>query len=588
MLNDKLIIELSVNYIYKIDKLKDKSSHEYKTLMDTFNDIEIIDMQTPFIGSNLNAISIQDTKSKDVAIIYEGSHSLTDWQNDNLNNFLNKSVKAYDVALKYFEYIERKGYRITHLGGNSLGGGCAMYVGINYPHVRALCINASPLSKTTYIDTKNIIHIRDNADPLYRAIALDRDRYKEGYLGNIVIVNRSLFGSHDFANHVELAHRGSILFPTTTLETNYQVDSLEQLKDKVDEKTYQYYALLTKAPTIAEYMSFDLLSGNLLNYEDVPTAFNIDDVQDHFGLRVKEIEKSLTEYIVPLTKLKTQNEFIYFSDSLAIDIKSVIKYSLLQITKQNSQLYDKVFFVIEKSADYIYKIIADKLNKILKEMDTDKFSLDQSKIKQDLAVNEEALTNIVSLLIAINNELFDYERFKFKNLFKVKNGIEFKTMPTPWSINYKTELFDKIDDSIKAGVIKNHNFIEQIEKLIFAAFRNNEIKLRLPFESTTKNDIEYVLERYDLATVIEEGMELFKQDLYEIALTDSSFYNYLVGIKNINEQLDYILITLNNLSNYLKKLEISSNNRKHLDALIENTKRYINDLLYYNNMSIID
>ncbi|WP_423363359.1 hypothetical protein [Mycoplasma sp. P36-A1] len=591
MLNDKLIIELSVNHIYHIDELKDTSSSRYVQLMKDYQDIKIVDIQQPFIGSSLNTITIQDTKSKDTAIIYEGFDSMSDWRNDNLNSFLNKSEMVYDVALKYFEYIERKGYRIAYIGGSSLGGGCAQFVSTNYPHVRAICINASPLNKMSVIDSNNIIHLRVDADVMYRAIALDSERYENGYVGNIIKINRSLYGSYDQFNHLELAVRGSISLPKNYLYNNYRVDNLTDLKNVVMPSTYDYFNIISKAPTLSSYISFDLLSNNLLEQDPTPPKFNFDDVQDNFSSKVKEIQSSFNSYLVPLMKLKQHNEFIEFNNALSPDLKGIVKYALLSITKQDSHLYDNIHYVIEKSADYIYKRITTKLDGITKDIDPQYLVVDQQKMNKDVEINVKAINNIIDALIKINNELFDYERFKFKNIFKVKNNLEFKTLPTPWAIEYKSQLFDKIDDAIKSGIVTNRLFIEQIEKLVFNAIKNQSISLKMPFsyqsQGSLKADLEYITSRYDLANSIEDAVDIFINDIHEIVLGESSFYNYLISIKTINQQLEYVLISLDNLLEYLALLEISANNKKHLEGLVTNTKNYINDLLYYNSKSLI-
>jgi len=593
MLNDKLIMQLATKYINYLDDLTDSKSEVYKELKELYPDIEVVDHQASFIGSNLSTLTIQDQNSKDVAIIYDGNNAIGDFTNDNLNVFINKTPNFYDVALKYFEYIERKNYRITHVGGVSLGGGAAQYVGINYPFVRALCINASPLNKATFIDTKNIIHIRDNSDLLYRAISLDKSRYEEGYVGNLVNINRSLFGSSDYYNHLELSHYGCIPFPDSDVLEKYGQRNLEVLKDVMDEKNYAYYALLKQAPTIGEYMPFDLLSNNILTLDFTPPSFSFDEVQDNFSAKVKEVQKSLQSYLMPLAYLKNKNEFINIDNQLSNDIKSAMKYALLPITKQDASLYDTIQFVIEKSSPYIYKLINDKLSLITKDIDIEKSVLDKEKIAKDLKVNEEAINNIVEYLIKINNDLFDYENFKFKNVFKLKNTLSFNLMPTQYANDYQKDLFDKINLAITDVIVHNKSLINQLEKLIYTTYRQGHLELELPFTLHKSGDIDkdiaFIKARYNIGDNFAKAIESFMPDFYENILGDSALYNYLVSITNINEQLAYLLVSLDNLELYFNQIDkISNNNKRNLHLMINNAKSYINDLLYYNKQSLLN
>ena len=78
-------------------------------------------------------------------------------------------------------------------------------------------------------------------------------------------------------------------------------------------------------------------------------------------------------------------------------------------------------------------------------------------------------------------------------------------------------------------------FIEQLENIIFLAFKAAKITLQLP--SVAKNsiiqsdDIDYILKNYHLSDIFENVMELFKKDIYT--------FDFLEVGSCIFSQIDY-------------------------------------------------
>lgn len=586
MLNDKFVIEASCNYVYRISELKRQNSSLNKYLKDHYPTIEIVEIVENYLKTNLTVITFKDINSQELAIIFQGSTDINDWKNDNLHNFLNKNVESYQFALKYFQSLANKGHHIVYVGGNSLGGGCAQFVGLSYPLVKALCINSAPLQKITSKDTSNIYHIRVNADFLYRILMLDQDRYENGYAGSIIPVNRSLYGQYHYYNSTELAHRGSIIFPYSYLYNKYNVKTMDELKMKADSKTYLEYAQLRKAPTLAQFLSFDLITNNL---NDQAEQFNLDEIQDNFAIRIKEINKSIISYHLRNLEIKLGAPFIEINDSINKELKNIIKHSLLSITKQDQTLYENIYFVIEKSTDYFFSNIHKKLTNINQNIDPNLLTNDYKKITRDLEINKQAANEIIDNLILINDSLYSFDKFEFKKLTYKYQLKEFNHYPTNFSYNYQELVYDRIDDAIKENISNNKLFIEQLENIIFLAFKAAKITLQLP--SVAKNsiiqsdDIDYILKNYHLSDIFENVMELFKKDIYDTILGNSMLYIYQTNILCINEQLEQLLLTIENLESYLELVD-NKLNKKLITNLIITTKKQINDLKIFNEKSL--
>lgn len=585
MLNDKFICEASCNFVYRIDELKDLNSSLNKLIKDNYPSLQLIDISENFEKSNLTAISFKDLITNEVAIIYQGSTNINDWKSDNLNNFLNKSVTSYKMALNYYLKIV-KDNNVIYLGGNSLGGGCAQYVALEYPHLRTICINAAPLQKITSENTKNIYHIRVSSDLLHRVVSLDKLRFENGYPGSIINVNRSLYGEFDYYNCVELAHRGAIIFPYSYIYYKYQISSIEELKDIVDFKTYMEYEQLKYAPTIAEFMSFDLITNNI---EEHNQKFDIKKLNDNFSIRINEISKSINSYHLRNLELKIGQPFISINNEINKELKNIIKKSLLSITKQDETLYQNIYFVIEKSTDYLFSLITKNLSDINNSLEDSLLAKDYQKILRDIDINKNAINDTITNLNLIKESLDTFDKFDLKKITYASKLKQFNHYPTSFSYNYQDIIFDRIDISIKNNVINNKTFIEQLDNFIFLAFKAAKITLNIPLISKNSllqsDDIDYIINNYSLSDILEEGMYIFKEEIYETILSNSMLYIYQTNIRCINEQLEQLLNSIHNLEYYVEQ---SSNiySKKLINKLIEKTKDNIIDLISFNKKSL--
>jgi hypothetical protein len=586
MLSDKLMIEFACDFVYQIDLLLHPRSNLLAKIYKKYPGIKIKEIQNPYADTNLTAVCIEDVNSKDVGVIFQGSTSINNWKSDNLDIFLNKNVDQYDAALDYITSLVDQNIHVTHISGNSLGGGCAQYVGLRFPHIRALCVNAAPLTKDALLDSSNIINIRVKADPLYRAIMLDLERYRNSYAGQIFVVAQSLYGSYDYYNTIELAHRGSIIFPITFLANKYHIKTLPELKKHVDRDEYMQYYQLTKAPNLAQFLSFDLITNNLTDTSE----YDLSVLEHNFNIRSDEIILSIDKYFLKNLELARRFDFLKINNKLNNELRNILRYSLLQITKKDEGLYNNIYFVIEKSSNYFYRSMVKNLQKQVASFDKQTIAQDFKKVNADLKINQEAISHINERLDDIKASLRNLNHQVPTNFFKTRHHLSFKHTPTKWHNDYKTELFEVIDQELRDGISNNKFLIGSIEGIFKSALQAQKLIIKL-MPKTSKHvktdDIDFILHHYNVAKLLSKAMEVFKDDFYELLLSESYFYKYVFNIRLVNEQYEQVLITLENLANYVEQAHFKYRD-KRINSLIEETRTYIKALMAFNYHNIED
>lgn len=586
MISDKLMIELACYYVYRIDLLLNPKSSLLRKLYKKYPGIKIKEIQQPYENTNLTAICIEDVHSKDVGIVFQGSTNIGNWKNDNLDIFLNKNVDQYQAALDYVKALLAQDHRITHVSGNSLGGGAAQYVGLRFPHIRALAINASPLTKNALIDSSNIVNIRINADPLYRAVMLDDENYPSGYAGQIFVVSESLYGSYDYYNTIELAHRGSVIFPEAFLAHKYHIKTLSELKKHVSHDEYMKYYQLTKAPNLAQFLSFDLTTNDLTN----TSQYDLKTLTHNFAIRIKEVDLSINKYLLKNLELSQRFAFLNINAKLNNELRNILKFSLLQITKKDESLYNNIYFIIEKSSTYFYKGIVKNLQKKVNKLDHDDVQADHDKVDYDLQVNKEASAEINRRLNDIKESLQHLNSNRPSNFFKARHAIVFEYQSKPWRNNYQTHLFDAIDTELRNEISNNKFFVGSIERMFRTALQAEKLKLKLMPKSNKymkTDDIDFILKNYNISQMLGKAIDVFKEDLYEMLLSESYFYKYFFNIRLVNEQYEQLLITLENLASYIAQADFKYRD-KRINSLMAETITYIKAVINFNYRNLKD
>lgn len=581
MINDKLMLEMASYYSYLLEELEDKTNPIYKELMAKYPFINIIEIQKPYPKTLLHAILIQSKYDQKCGLIIQGSTNINDWKQDNFCNFLNKNVKQYEVALQYYDELTSKNYMITHVSGNSLGGGCAMYIGYHRPEAQVLALNASPLSGIKYKHCNNITHIRIDSDLLYRSVMLDSDRFEYGYTGNIMLIKRYLFGSNNYYHTVELAHRGSIVFPTNYLLNTYETADFDDLSDKMDLINYNNIVQINNSINIAQYLSFDLVTNNFSKSYDI----NLKQLLKGLTTRVHEVKKSLFDYHLQNIELSFDSNFLCINDTFNKDFDNILKHSLLNITKHDDMLYHNIYFMIDKTTSFFYNFIKSGVDDVINTFDKELINDDYYNIKEKCLTNKRHLSNIFDMIDDIYDYLDNWDSFKLNQII-TKKPSTVVLEGRPFKYDYNELLFKKIDSIIASNIVTNRGFIEQIERLINAALKTSKATLRIPFVKKRHNleseDIDYIIENYQITKIIDNAMYIFREDIYELLLSNSLYYQYYSNIICINEQLAQLILSIENLKHHVS-ITKSSYKKRNINVMLDNVNEYIKNVIKYND-----
>ncbi|MDR3215204.1 MAG: hypothetical protein LBT75_02880 [Bacilli bacterium] len=556
--NDKIIIDIATSFIYQLEQLKNKDSLIAQAFKEKYFYLDIIEIINTYTNSNLACLSIKDKKSDDVAIIFQGSNNLNDWRYDNLNNLLNKPVNQYLDALLYVQNLQKK-YRITYAAGNSLGGGCAQYVGLYQSNIRCLAINASPLTNLVYQEASNIINIRINSDPLSRLVLIDQKRYQYGYLGHLLIIKRSNYGFYDFYNHLALSHRGAII------ENDYKLNN-----------SSQYIKLHTKkALSLAEYLSYDLCSNNLFR----TYYFNYQNILYNYNKMLENYDEYVFEYCLTNIKDNIKTDMIELNKSFNPQFKEFLKKDLLDIELKDELTYKGIYLIIDLFTKLIYQTCLPPLNKRIKGLD---YYEDLEIIKSNIICWEDNLGKIKEMLNIIHQKLKKYNRLSwqlnYQDIAYLK--VDLNNLKS-FHHNYQSLLYDNIDEALLEAISNNKNFITYFSKFIKNLLLAYKLQINIPFfnnKQINKNDIDYLLNHYRIQDIIEKTIYIFHKDIDELLLSNSLIYLYDSNITLIKEYLIQIKESLINLDYHLAITPFHIN-KISLQKMLRHTNKEISKLI---------
>ncbi|MGL4383567.1 MAG: hypothetical protein ACRCTA_07615, partial [Bacilli bacterium] len=403
--------------------------------------------------------------------------------------------------------------------------------------------------------------------------------------GIIHLVNRSLYGSYYYYHHTELAHRGSVIYPGKVFLDKFQVKNESELEFKMGEFNYLNLLQLKKALRIANYIPFDLNTNNLTSNKQ---TINLEYIQDNYKTYHQNMLNNINQYHLENIKIALDNELIVLNSNINSDLKVIIKNSLLNITKQEEQLYYNIYYIVEKACNYFYKQIIEELNTKLLELSDSYNQSDFDKVKDDLKYNKEMLILFNNRYESIMKEINNTTQFKLNNYFNFKDKTIKPLKPEAvFSKDYHYQIFTTINYNLDKHLVNNKGFIKQVDSFINKALTASKVSLHVPFlnkhiGSTTK-DIDFIKEHYNFNEIIANAVEVFNEDFYEAIIGDSLIYVYYSNMRCINEHLMQYLEVLDNLSFYLNEVYPK---KKHLLNLILLTKDDVNELIKYNHNNI--
>lgn len=546
MLNDKIMIDIASNQIYYFESI-------IPTIKKDYPFIKVVDIQISYNESHLSLITIQDTKSKQVGVVFLGSHDAHCWSHDNLNNFLDKSVNQYNEALNYVNKMSEL-YTITHLSGNSLGGGCAMFVGLHHPNMRALCVNASPVDPIPDYKPDNIIHIRTNSDLLSRLMVINKLKQNHGYPGVMHVVDRSLFGAYNFLETMTLSHRGSITYENN----NYSESCLNALP-------------------IAKYMSFNLLTNNL---DNILVSFTTKQkIHDSFKERIKDVEQGLKRHYIGYLNENLSLPLVSYTKKVNPELRVFLLESILDIDSTNivtNQVY--------KAVESLINIPLNKLANRLPKFDDLAYNDDYNKIRSDINHNEQVIDRIIDISSNINEFLLKPRLFQ-----SIEDDIDDLIFDQTLQFKYDyLTLFNDVEKILYEEFVLSNKFIKPAISVIDFTIKVSNLKIIRPFYNNPimdNDDLEYIKEKYDPHKSIPLIYDACKKDYLEMFLNQSLVYQHQVYLNTINELLELYLTDLNQIRIFNKKFYLRIHRHK-INSSLDELELLINRLIEYNKKCI--
>lgn len=199
MINDKDMIELSTLHAY--------AYYEQGTTF-TVNEntyyVEQVYNEKTGLKAGVDAMLVKN-QGGEYALIYTGSDRKNDFMKDwviaNGSNALKLPILQYIEGLKVYDYVS-KDYEVSRVGGVSLGGGIATFIGIHRENCNVVSINPSPQYLKMKREYTNILTLTDRNDILYK-VSTWYGRSKN-QASTITFFNRG----NNFVENIKLNHVG--------------------------------------------------------------------------------------------------------------------------------------------------------------------------------------------------------------------------------------------------------------------------------------------------------------------------------------------------------------------------------------------
>ena len=134
---------------------------------------EVVDVVAdPVTG--LDAFVFRNAATREITVGFQGTADRTDLVQDAMLVPDGLVPPQYHAAAEYIEVVERDWGPVSHVCGNSLGGGLAAYVGLLRPDVLAVTVNPAPVPGPSLdgvrAEVDNVVNYIAPQDPLHRAV----------------------------------------------------------------------------------------------------------------------------------------------------------------------------------------------------------------------------------------------------------------------------------------------------------------------------------------------------------------------------------------------------------------------------------
>lgn len=192
-INHEALLELDGFWAYEIQKYY-KNYKVNSVIIAANSKFRIADIHKNN-KTGLDAITFQDQASGEYVVIYVGTQGGTDIMQDaQLITAMTPSQYANALA-----YLKQQPNKISYVGGNSLGGGLALYAG-GIEGVPAVTLNPAPVPKHMQeVNTQGLSNYIIENDPLFNAV--NGGGLGSQIIGQKIMLEAGLFGSQMIKNH---------------------------------------------------------------------------------------------------------------------------------------------------------------------------------------------------------------------------------------------------------------------------------------------------------------------------------------------------------------------------------------------------
>lgn len=536
MINDKDMVELSTLHAYAKHEVND----EFKVNGNNYVVEEIYNEKRGMIFGT-DAMLIKND-SEEYALIFTGSDKRNDFMNDwlvnNGGNLLKFNVPQYSEGNILYQQLSKE-YDISRVGGVSLGGGVATYVGINNAEVDVVSINPSPQLITTNKEYSNIKTIIDEKDILFSAsMAFGR---RNNFTKDIIFVGRG----NDYFSNIKFNHIGY---------------------DK-EQKLY-----------LDDVIPFDLLTGNVnSSLIDVNKA-DIFTLNDNFKMYFDNIAKEASIGVTPELKIAINDikDNVSFQRIMINIIDKVNAYLMKSLPTLYSYL--DLTFIFEELKSLtdtkLFVILTEIIENLIVKLNLNKIN---NQIKTD---SVHALSNLDKLDDHVNNTANSCKQL-IDNINS--RDLYMQSASTPILYNYK---LDYNSDSIN---LKYAFLLEKAKEVLYQSLKSTINSKMTPIELKIDTTISFIKTQLgiigDVTSLISKEiakkiriLEIILEELYNLDLVETVYNVFYISIDEI------VSIVL------CKDIDKKVASFKYLSGLMQNSfvvyDNYEQYLLKYNSLGL--
>ncbi len=555
MASDRDIVELATTNSY----VKYEVGEEIFVNNNSYKITNLFNSETGY-KYGLDAMLVLDESNK-YSLIFTGSDKRNDFFNDwVINNgsiALKKPVMQYEYGLKLVGEIENSGIEIDKIGGVSLGGGIASYIGVKRDDISIISVNPSPQITKYDGEHSNIKVIIDKNDLLDKVVTIaNRKKYVPGKI-------------YTFS-------RGNSFFEF-------------RLNHKGDSKT-DFRSLDDSFP-------FDLLTNNIQEtLIDIDTS-SVLDLNNSLNSRLENYKNEYqTQIYNKLSEIVASNIDTLDLERVFLRIVSDIDAYLLGCfpVLRNYVDFSYIFDFIKDQSHYISNsVIVDLIEQMFNSLNVNRFKKDVLEDSKNALINfdrtstffESAIRNtsnhIENFLNADNNN-FNYSNPRFNVVSLNQKQIMYKISYFKYFDEAKTIVYYYINSviSTKFSVLdsKIDFYIAPVKEIVeFSSDVANLLNLEIKDKILTCKQILNEVYNFDIGDFFARLLLIMCDEIINLVIpieidTIVNKMKYFSGV------IGNVVISHNNYISYLN--EINSFSFKNISKI--NTE-FNKKLVTYNN-----